>query len=81
MAPELENHWFERTRKGRWCGTRAIAWQGRALTSLYSAVVALAAAFVAQHTIIGFVVTLVLATAIFFAMVFAKTRCERNGRR
>jgi hypothetical protein len=38
MAPELDNYWFERSRKGRWCGTRTIAWQGRALTAVYSAI-------------------------------------------
>jgi len=80
MAPELENFWFERTRKGRWCATRTIAWQGRALTALYSAVVALAAAFLVQRTTVGFLVALVLATAIYLAVVLAKTRCARNGR-
>lgn len=79
MAPELDTYWFERTRKGRWCGTRTIAWQGRALTALYSAVVALAAAFLVERTAIGFVVALLLATAIYFAAVTAKTRCGRNG--
>lgn len=80
MAPELHNFWFERTRKGRWCATRTIAWQGRALTGLYSAAVALAAALLVERTAIGFVVALVLATAIYFAVVLAKTRCARNGR-
>jgi len=80
MAPELDNHWFERVRKGRWCGTRTIAWQGRALTAFYSAVVALAGALLVERTRIGFVVALVLATAIYLVVVFAKTRCARNGR-
>ena len=80
MAPELDTYWFERTRKGRWCGTKTIAWQGRALTALYSAVVALAAALLVDRTVIGFIVALVLATAIYLATVLAKTRRERNGR-
>ncbi|HEV2816011.1 MAG TPA: hypothetical protein VGW40_02125 [Allosphingosinicella sp.] len=81
MAPELEDYWFERSGKGRWCGTKAIAWQGRALTAVYSAAVALAAAFLVERAIIGFVVALMLATAIYFAVVTAKTRCRLNGSR
>jgi len=80
MAPELENCWFERIGKGRWCGTGAVAWQGRALTAFYSAAVALAAAFLADRTVLGFAVALALATAICFAVVVAKTRCEPSGR-
>jgi len=80
MAPELDTFWFERTGRGRWCGTRAIGWQGRVLTGVYSAVVALAAAVLAERSIAGFVAALLLATAIFFVVVRAKTRCERNGK-
>jgi len=80
MAPELDTYWFERPRKGRWCGTRTIAWQGRALTAFYSAAVALAAALLAERTVPGFAVALVLATAIYLAAVIAKTRCEPSGR-
>ena len=79
MAPELETYWFERTRNGRWCGTRAIAWQGRLLTGLYSAAVALAAALLAERTIIGLVVALAVAPALFFVVVRAKTRCAPGG--
>ena len=80
MAPELEDHWFERRRKGRKCATRTIAWQGHVLTAAYAGAVALAAAFLAERSILGFIVALAVVTGIFFVVVRAKTRCERGGR-
>jgi hypothetical protein len=72
MAPELENHWFERT--GRLCGARPIGWQGRLLTALYTLVVTASAYLLIDRTIFGFVVVLVLATIIFMLITAAKTR-------
>jgi hypothetical protein len=72
MAPELENHWFERT--GRRCGAKPTGWQGRLLTALYTMVVTASAYLLVDRTIIGFVVVLVMATAIFLLIAAAKTR-------
>jgi hypothetical protein len=72
MAPELENHWFERT--GRLCGARPIGWQGRLLIAFYTAVVTASAYLLIDRSILGFVVILLLATAIFMLITAAKTR-------
>jgi hypothetical protein len=72
MAPELENHWFERT--GRCCGARPIGWPGRLLIALYATVVTGSACLLVDWTIPGLVVVIVLTTAIFMLIIAAKTR-------
>ena len=72
MAPELDTYWFERT--GRGCCSRPTGWQGRMLLSLYTMAVTGAAYLLADRTIVGFVVAIILTTAIFLRIAAAKSR-------
>ena len=71
MAPELQNHWFER--RGGLCGARPSAWQGRLLTTLYTLSVTASAYLLVERTVIGAIVAMVLATVIFLLVIAAKT--------
>ena len=72
MAPELENHWFERT-AGGWCAKPA-SWQGRMLTTLYTMSVPAAAWVLVERSIPALVATLALATAVFIWIAAVKSR-------
>jgi hypothetical protein len=72
MAPELENHWFERTGRG-WCA-KATSWQGRLLTILYTSVVTSAAWLLVDRSILGLAAVLILATLSFIWIAAVKSR-------
>jgi hypothetical protein len=72
MAPELENHWFERTGRG-FC-TKPTSWQGRLLTALYTLGVTSAAWLLVDRSILGLVAALVVATVLFLWIAAVKSR-------
>jgi len=72
MAPELETYWFERS--GRCCGAKPTGWQGRLFTAIYAPIVTASAYLLVDRTIVGFLVAILLATAVFMLIAAVKTR-------
>jgi len=72
MAPELENHWFERVGRG-FCA-KPTSWQGRLLTGLYTMGVTSAAWLLVDRNLIAMAAVIVLATVIFAWIAAVKSR-------
>ena len=72
MAPELEDHWFERIGPG--CRARTVGWRGNLCVAVYALAVTAAATLLIDRTMLGFIAAFVLATGIFLKVAAAKTR-------